>query len=88
MASSFVLGRSEFNHIRPGTVVPFQIDGSFGRIQSVQLDNMCLDVEPEQPYPVDRDCNPIEVRKIDLIGQPSTCGYLYWLSSYVNNTQG
>ena len=62
MASSFVLGRSEFNHIQPGTVVPFQVDGSFGRIQSVQLDNMCLDVESEQPFPVDRDCNPIEVK--------------------------
>ena len=61
VASSFVLGRSNFDQIAPGTVVPFQVDGSFGRIQSVQLKNMCLDVEPEQPYPVDRDCNPIEV---------------------------
>jgi len=60
MSAAFSLGRSEFNHIQPGTVVPFQIDGSFGRIKSVQLDNMCLDVEPEQPFPVDRDCNPIE----------------------------
>jgi len=60
LASSFVLGRSNFDQIAPGTVVPFQVDGSFGRIQSVQLKNMCLDVEPEQPYPVDRDCNPIE----------------------------
>ena len=68
MSAAFSLGRSEFNHIQPGTVVPFQIDGSFGRIKSVQLDNMCLDVEPEQPFPVDRDCNPIEVRETDLIG--------------------
>ena len=64
MASNFVLGRSEFNQILPGTVVPFQIDGSFGRIKSVQMDNMCLDVEPDQPYPVDKECNPIEVRAI------------------------
>ena len=80
MASSFVLGRSEFNHIQPGTVVPFQVDGSFGRIQSVQLDNMCLDVEPEQPFPVDRDCNPIEVK----LNQPNvvaifTCIQLWCL---------
>ena len=62
MSNSFSLGRSEFTQIAPGTPIPIQVGGSFGRIKSVAMDNMCLDIEPEQPYPVDRECKEIKVR--------------------------
>ena len=59
-STNFALGRSEFTTINPGTVVPMEPDGSFGRIKSVQMDNMCLDLG-EQPFPIDTECKPIKV---------------------------
>lgn len=81
MSNSFSLGRSEFTQIAPGTPIPIQVGGSFGRIKSVAMDNMCLDIEPEQPYPVDRECKEIknDLSHIDQAWHISPNNYVKFL---------
>lgn len=75
---SFNLGRSEFDKIQPGTKQLLDYDSAWGRIQSVES-KLCLDLEPDTVYPVDKECNEINDNSVDQAWHYSSDGFLHFL---------